>query len=411
MNEDNKKQLFQEPIRLMRSKLVPKLPGSVRKQVESEVERLEDIFLDARSPRFAIVGRRGSGKSTFINSIFQAPVAEIGSVKAQTGEGQWLAYKNEDKDADMEILDTRGLGEGSAPAEASTEIDALEEVKSSMKDKCPDAFLFLIKAKEVDSRINEDIAQLMELKNFVQKHHNYLPPVIGIVTQVDELDPVYNAEPPYKKKKLKNIDEAVEHLSTKLTNKMTDVAGVLPVCSYMVFEDEEIVYDRRWNTEEVVHFLLEHLPGSTWMQWAKITQAKEIQRKIALTVGKSASAVCGGLGAQPIPIADLPVITGIQISMITSIAYISGRELNRKSIAEFIGAMGVNIGAAYAFRQVARSLSKVAFPGAGHLISGTVASIATWSLCKAAISYFIDKESSQEARAIFEKETHRLKEE
>ncbi|WP_169728550.1 GTPase family protein [Salibacterium aidingense] len=403
MNNEEAKTWFQEPIRLMRKKLLPKLPGPVKKQIEGEINRLEDIFLEYRSPRFAIVGRRGSGKSTFINAIFQAPAAEVGAVTSQTGRGQWHTFYTYDrKNASMDILDTRGLGEGSTPVETTNTPDSLTEVKQSLQDQCPDVFLFLVKAKEVDARITEDIQQLKELRTFVKHTHHYVPPVIGIVTQVDELDPVYDTEPPFEKEKRRNIDHASSHLEETLKDEIDGVIHVLPVCAYMAFKEEKVIYDRRWNMDETLHYLLNHLPGSTWLQWAKITQAREIQRSIAKSIGKSASLINGGLGAQPVPIADMPVITGVQISMITSIAYVSGRDLNRKSIMEFIGALGINVGAAYAFRQAARSLSKIVFPGAGHVVSGTVASIATWSLCKAAIAYFIDRQSASAVKTVFE---------
>ncbi|GAK06015.1 hypothetical protein JCM19037_4565 [Geomicrobium sp. JCM 19037] len=118
------------------------------------------------------------------------------------------------------------------------------------------------------------------------------------------------------------------------------------------------------------------------MEWARITKAKSIQVKIAETIGKSASAISLGVGAQPIPLADLPVITSIQLSMVASIAYISGRKLNRKTLVEFLGAVGANVGTAFAFRQLSRSLSKLVFPVAGHAVSGTLAATATWDYVK-----------------------------
>ncbi|WP_100398046.1 GTPase [Bacillus sp. FJAT-44742] len=393
---------LEQPIELIKEKLMPRLPGPLRNKVDEEVYRLEELFLRSRPPRFAVVGRRGSGKSTLLNAVFSSPVAEIGSVKAQTGQGSWHMYHHEEKDSEMEVLDTRGLGEGSAPVEDVQEEDALEEVKYSLLEKYPDAFLFLVKAKEVDARIQEDIAQLEELRNFVHAHHDYSPPIIGIVTQVDELDPIYDAEPPFGEEKEEHIQEAVTHLDTHLKNSLPQIAGTIPVCAYLAFKDEEIVYDRRWNIDLLLDFLLDHLPDSTWMSWAKITQAAEIQKKIARSIGKSASALTGGIGAQPIPWGDLPIITSIQISMISAIAYVSGRDLSRKTIVEFLTAIGVNIGSALALRQMARSLSKYVFPAVGHAISGTIAATATWGLCQASIAYFIENKSAEEAKEIYE---------
>ncbi|WP_160112640.1 GTPase family protein [Salicibibacter kimchii] len=398
MHEDDQKEYLEEPLRLFRKKVMPKLPPNIQKRVSGELERLEELFVDSRPPRFAVVGRRGAGKSTLVNAIFQAPVAEIGAVTAKTERGAWHTYKNNTQKAVMEVLDTRGFGEGDETHFHQTEEDTWQEALSS---RYPDAILFLVKAKEIDARVNEDIEQLKKLRDIIKKKHDYLPPVIGIVTQVDELDPVYDTDPPFEEEKVANIGRASDHMERMLKEHLPEVAGILPVCAYIAFKNGEIVYDRRWRIDELIDFLLEQLPGSTWMQWARITQAKTIQIRIAKTIGKSASAITGGVGAQPIPLADLPVITGIQTSMIAGIAYVSGRKLDRKSMAEFLGAMGANVGTAFAFRQLARSLSKMTFPVAGHAISGTLAATATWGLCRAAILYFIEKRPAHEAKEAY----------
>ncbi|SDJ12098.1 GTPase family protein [Natribacillus halophilus] len=402
MREDeNHKEYLEEPLHLLRKKVIPKLPANMQNNVVGEVERLEELFVDARPPRFAIVGRRGAGKSTLVNAIFQAPVAAIGTVTAETEHGSWHTYTSSSEKAVMEVLDTRGFGEGDDTRFQQTQEDAWA---SALSTRYPDAILFLVKAKEVDARVTEDITQLKELREAVKEKHDYLPPVIGIVTQVDELDPAYDTDPPFEEEKGANIEEASAHLGRMLKEHLPDIARIFPVCAYTVFKNGEMVYDRRWQIEELIDFLLEQLPESTWMQWARITQAKAIQTRIAKTIGKRASAITGGVGAQPIPLADLPFITGIQMSMIAGIAYVSGRKLDRKTLTEFLGALGANIGTAFAFRQLARSLSKVAFPVAGHAISGTLAATATWGLCKAAILYFIERRPAHEAKQAYSSE-------
>ncbi|MBB6450628.1 putative GTPase [Geomicrobium halophilum] len=399
MRDDNQKEYLEEPLKMLRKKVLPKLPPHVQNKVNHEVERLEDLFVDTRAPRFAIVGRRGAGKSTLVNAIFQAPVADIGTVTAETEHASWHTYKNATEEAVMEVLDTRGFGEGDRRRFQTSEEDAWNE---ALKTRYPDAILFLVKAKEVDARVSEDIEQLKKLREKVSEMHDYLPPVIGVVTQVDELDPAYDSDPPFGEEKLTHITQAKEHLQHMLGEQLSDVAGIFPVCAYTAFKDGEMVYDRRWKIEELIDFLLDQLPETTWMQWARITQAKTIQARIAKTMGKSASAIAGGVGAQPIPLADLPFITGIQLSMIAGIAYVSGRKLDRKGLTEFLGAIGANVGTAFAFRQIARSLGKFTLPVAGHAISGTLAATATWGLCKAAILYYIEKRPAHEAKQAYE---------
>src|SRR5699024_12515911 len=109
-----------------------------------------------------------------------------------------------------------------------------------------------------------------------------------------------------------------------------------------------------------------------------------------------------------IPVADMPVITGLQLSMVGTIAMISGRKMNQKTIVQILGAMGVNVGIGMALRTISRQLVKI-FPGAGSVISGTIASEGTYALCEAAITFFIAKTSEEQAKRVDENEVNKEK--
>src|ERR1700687_773603 len=97
--------------------LLERLPLGVAKEVRVRIATLRTLLLDKRPPAFVLVGRRGAGKSSLVNALFGAKVAELGHVTAQTGRGRWYDYEREG--GAMSILDTRGLQEGSVPAEGS----------------------------------------------------------------------------------------------------------------------------------------------------------------------------------------------------------------------------------------------------------------------------------------------------
>lgn len=398
---------FNEILNLLIEDFIPKLPEKIRELVESELVKLRELIMDARAPRFAIVGRCKSGKSSLINAIYGSEVAKVGSVKSMTGLGKWYEYKNEK--GTISILDTRGLGEGSTPKEKFIKESVKEEIYSSIDINCPDALLLLCKAKEVDSYIDEDIKNFFDIKSYIQKKHGYNPPVVGIITQVDELDPVNIVDPPYEdSEKQKNITVAKKALEKKLNSRFEDVVEVIPTSAYMRFSNNNVLYDRRWNIDTLIEYLIERVPGSAQMELAKITQFKSVQKKIAKVLIGSAVAITGGVGTQPIPVADLPIITSIQIGMIIGIGYISGRTMSKKSAIEFMTSMGLNVGTAFVLRELARALVKL-IPVAGNAVSGTVAAASTWGIGNAAIAYFIDKKSPEETKRIFETETKKGK--
>lgn len=113
------------------------------------------------------------------------------------------------------------------------------------------------------------------------------------------------------------------------------------------------------------------------------------------------AAVCGVIGIQPIPFADLPFITALQVVMILVIAYISGNEVSLASARELLTGLGMNVGAGLAFREISRALVKL-LPVAGNVVSGAVAAAGTKALGEAAILYFIDKKPLSTARRRFE---------
>lgn len=376
------------------------ISGKNKTKIREEIVGLQSFVIGARPARIAIVGRRGAGKSSLINAIFGELKAEVGDYKSQTGSGKWYLFENEL--GGIDILDTRGLGESQDPEEQVVTQSPLEEVKMSIRHKCPDVILFLCKGKEVGARLDEDLAQLKQLKQDIYDVHDYKVPVVGIVTQVDELAPVSNSSPPFDHpKKQENITATVDLLAEKITDVMVEPVNVIPISAYMEFEAGEIAYDRRWNIDSLLDYLLTELPKEAQVIIAKLSKVKSVQRKLARTIGKSVMTVTGLIGATPVPLADMPIITGLQVSMIGAIAMISGKRLNRRTVIEFVGAMGVNVGIGVALREVSRQLVKV-FPGAGSVISGTIATAGTYALCEAAIAYFIDSKSTEEAKQIYE---------
>ena len=401
---------FVDRVKEFRRVALDRIPEPLSSHIEEEFETLEEMIMKQRPPRFAIVGRRGAGKSSLINAIFGSPVAAVGAVCSQTQQGRWYAY--ESSEGSLEILDTRGLGEGSHGFDSSFSEDPETTLRDSLSEKCPDCLLFLCKAKEVAARIDEDIASLQRIRMFVKDLHSYQVSVVGVVTQVDELDPVDVTTSPFNDdEKQANISAAQLRLNGVLSASVIDTVDVFAVCAYMRFEGNEIIHDRRWNIDRLIEDLVDRIPNSAQIRLARLAKVRAAQAKAARAVVTSTASLAGAVGVVPIPFADLPILTSMQTGMVTTIGYIAGRELDLKAVAEFLSGLGVSIGVGTAMREIARGLAKWLFPGGGSVISGAVAAATTYAIGEAAIQYFIVGKNLDQAKHAFDQERKKWSEE
>lgn len=377
------------------------IPEAQREKLKQEIKMLKELLLDKRSPRLMIIGRRGAGKSSLINAIFGERVADTGAVLSKTGRSQYYAYQS--RRGKLDILDTRGLGDRTKPETANFQ-NAIDDIKASIETDYPDAILFLCRAKDVDSNIDVDIKNVLEIRNHINIKHKFNAPVIGIITSVDELEPK-RIEPPYDdKKKRANIDVAIKAVESAFIATGLDLIKVIPTSAYTEYDENDknrITYQNYWNIETLLTYLIDVLPNSTHLELARLAKIRSLQVKVARTIMGATATIAAGIAVVPIPLADIIPITAAQVGMIVGIAYISGRELSQQSAIEFMTALGINVGTGVLLREAARALIKFVFPGGGLVVSATVAAAGTVALGESAIAYFIEGQSIEDAKNKF----------
>jgi uncharacterized protein (DUF697 family) len=154
------------------------------------------------------------------------------------------------------------------------------------------------------------------------------------------------------------------------------------------------------EARRLMSLLARELPNEARMEMIRISRDREAQREVAQLLIKSTTAVCTAIGAQPIPLADLPILTSLQLMMVSGVMYVSGRERSLRASAEFAGALGANVGAAMFLREGARAILKF-FPGWGNVVCGLVAGSGTYAIGRAATAYFIEGVSLKDARRTY----------
>ncbi len=379
-------------------------------ELRAKIGLLRTILLEQRAPALALVGRRGAGKSSLVNALFGAKVAEVGHVKAQTGRGKWFEHKTER--GSITVLDTRGIQEGSTPAEKDVSKDAIASIVVELKKKVPDVILFLVKATEADSAIDADLNALERVYAEIEREHRFRPPLVAIATHCDVLEPkatrLHKAsdEPAEDiEEKLARVSEVEHHLETKIKDRpklAPHLVWTRGLSTYISFaKDDKVRADERWRVEELVGTLFKHLPDAGRGTLVRIARVRGLQEELANNLTRAAAAICAGVAALPIPVADVIPITTMQITLVAGIAWLSGRPLDRKAAAEFLGAMGANVGLGFAFREGARALIKFVFPGAGSMVSGAVAFAGTLAIGAAARNYFLRGGSIEDAKKTF----------
>ena len=391
--------------------LLDRVPDPLAREIRQKIAHLRALLLEQRSPNLVLVGRRGAGKSSLINALFGARVAEVGHVKAQTGQGRWFDVQGEL--GTLSILDTRGLQEGSRPEEADAADTPLDSILAEVRRKAPDALLFLVKATEVDAAIDADLDVLAQIVSAVERAHGLRPPLIGVATHCDLLEPKRTdlhhsdtQEPAELQEKLHHVEAVERQLREKIRSR-EDLRGelvtVMGVSSYLSWRaDGTVRSDERWRLGELAQVLFRELPEQGRLVLARVTRVRALQEELATTLSRAMATICMGIAVVPIPVADIIPITSAQLSLIAGIGWISGRQLDLKASGEFLTALGVNVGAAFALREAARALVKFVFPGAGNVVSGAVAFAGTLAIGNAARGYFLRGVSADEARNLFQ---------
>lgn len=390
---------------------------------DEELKNLMDGVDSHRPPRIFLIGRTGVGKSSLINALCGAYVAPVSDTRSCTETAQTYQCKDGERTL-MEILDTRGIAESD---NLNAEISAEDMLINQVKEFSPDVAIFMLNCTHRDD-VDSDVNFLKKLSESYAQAYNMRLPIVAVVNKCDEMAPSRLKNPnEYTESKTKKIAEQVQHykeIIVKNNLKIDDIIAVSSLIDWMTadgteidadsieslpvsdIENLQIAFDGRYHIEELLNILEKAiLDFSARMGLRMALKLQEVVRRIANQLNKSFSAMSATVALSPIPISDIYILLLLQGILVCLIASLSGRDISLDTAKEFVLSMGGIAGAGYGFRLLAQQASKILnvfWPGSGSAVSASIAALGTSAIGKAAIAYYIDDKTIEEAKSTFE---------
>lgn len=386
--------------RLQRS--IKHLPQLLDAGLCDEVGKLDTMLRDNGFPRVMLMGRRGSGKSSLVNALVNRRCRPVGAVKAQTGTAVWTQIGIGENL--YELLDTRGFQEGSRPVEGDSAASVEESLRDAVGTRAPDLILFVVKAKEVDAAIATDLDILQRLHGFIADTHGRAVPILGVLNQCDELEPMdIKRLPTDDEDKRASINSAtaalVEHLAARPALIHSVIRSPLPTVAAVVFDEQGTPLpgrDYRWNIDTLAAALGDGMIASA--SYIGRSQAIQAQRRRAAEALIRVCSVAATVPLPPIPGLDLLPIAKLREFLVGGIGLIAGYDLNHDQVQTIIRSVDSNLGniplsGGDALRNAARFIPLVGV-GAGMLIGGQQIDMTG----RSALSYLLDAASLETLR-------------
>ena len=324
--------------------------------IDEIVNRVQKRF--ATKPKVAFAGFGNSGKSSLLNAIYGSEVARVSMQTDETKSPQVAERFG------IDFTDTPGVG---------TSRFSLDDVLGLGLLQGQHIVLHVLNGAAAVSAEDEKLARILRGASTRS---------IVVVNKIDLLD---------DREKSEFLTSVVARLGVR--------------------EDEVMMVSAKRGTgvPALVQRIADLLP--TALQDAFIAAQRAdvaIKERRIRTLIYSKAGVCAAVALAPLPVADMLVLTPIQLAMVATIGYFHGIEVSADRAGELMGVMGVGVG----LREAARQLVKLV-PGYGLVVSAGIAFAGTVALGETAHLWFSRqmKVDPQDLKELFSRVAAKAKQE
>jgi uncharacterized protein (DUF697 family)/predicted GTPase len=315
--------------------------------IQQMMDQAQKKYDELKILNVMVLGKTGVGKSTLINNMFSAHLAETGVGKPVTKEIQ----KFEKPGLPLAIYDTPGLElDGSNALEQLLE-DVTAIIKSGRKSGDVNQMVHCLWYCISTPSHRFESAEIEFLRRVSAQSGTGIP-VIVVLTQS------------YSKRDAETMRETVE--AEKL-----GVVDVVPVLAEPFVIDEAFPAILPYGLDSLAEVTYRVIPEEVREAFVVVGKDLALKKKRARRLVATASATAAGIGAVPIPGPDAAILIPEQISMLAGITVIYGMDFHKSDVIAVIGPLLATITG----RTIVAELPKL-IPGAGTA-AGSVISAAT----------------------------------
>jgi uncharacterized protein (DUF697 family) len=335
---------------------------------------LDRVRHGAPPPVIWLFGKVQSGKTSIVRALTGAERAQIGDgFQPCTRWASRYAFPNAEFPLAV-FLDTRGLGEAG--------YDPQEDLAVLRSE----AHMLVVVVKAMDMALEQ---VLSALKQIVRAKPDW--PLIVAQTTLHEGYPatLRGHLSPYPFTGATIPSHVPVDLARALTFQRSLFAS-LPVKRFVPLDftlPEDGFSEPFYGREALLDALAEAHPHAVYSMLRRLpdltAELKTLHFRQAQPHIVAYAVAAGAIGAAPLPLADLPIISAVQLKMLHAIASLYRQPLKLKTFVELISTVGAGV----LLRQGARSLLKV-IPGFGSAVSGLYAGATTYALGCALCFYY-----------------------